>query len=69
MLNEAQVQTLTTQVLWAAFALALLFGAIAQRTQFCTMGALADIVTTSAHYGTKLTAKGDQRTRHGATRV
>src|SRR5512139_1748781 len=43
--NEAQLQALTTQVLWAAFALALAFGAIAQRTQFCTMGALADIVT------------------------
>ena len=44
MLNEAQVQALTTQVLWAAFALALVFGAIAQRTHFCTMGALSDIV-------------------------
>ena len=44
MLNEAQVQALTTQVLWAAFALALAFGAIAQRTHFCTMGAVADIV-------------------------
>jgi hypothetical protein len=45
MLNEVQVQALTTQVLWAAFALALVFGAIAQRTHFCTMGALTDIVT------------------------
>jgi len=45
MLGEAQVQALTTQVLWAAFALALAFGAIAQRTHFCTMGALSDIVT------------------------
>jgi uncharacterized membrane protein YedE/YeeE len=35
---------LTTQVLWAGFALALVFGAIAQRTHFCTMGAVADIV-------------------------
>ncbi|HET7526829.1 MAG TPA: YeeE/YedE family protein [Burkholderiaceae bacterium] len=43
--TEAQVQALTTQVLWAAFALALVFGAIAQRTHFCTMGALTDIVT------------------------
>jgi len=32
------------QVLWAAFGLSLLFGAIAQRTHFCTMGAVADIV-------------------------
>jgi uncharacterized protein len=35
---------LTQQVLWAAFALAVAFGAIAQRTHFCTMGAVADIV-------------------------
>src|SRR5262245_51859863 len=45
MLTEAQVQALTTQVLWVAFALALAFGAIAQRTHFCTMGALSDVVT------------------------
>ncbi|HWH82738.1 MAG TPA: YeeE/YedE family protein [Burkholderiaceae bacterium] len=36
---------LATSVLWAAFGLSALFGAIAQRTHFCTMGALADIVT------------------------
>jgi uncharacterized membrane protein YedE/YeeE len=35
---------LTTQVLWAAFILSMLFGAIAQRTHFCTMGAVSDIV-------------------------
>ncbi|MBT9477783.1 YeeE/YedE family protein [Polaromonas sp.] len=35
---------LTTQVLWAAFILSMLFGAIAQRTHFCTMGAISDIV-------------------------
>jgi uncharacterized protein len=35
---------LSTLVLWAAFALAVLFGAIAQRTHFCTMGAVSDIV-------------------------
>src|SRR6187402_2773136 len=35
---------LASQVLWAAFGLAVLFGAIAQRTHFCTMGAVADIV-------------------------
>ena len=41
------IQTLkatTTQVLWAAFLLSVLFGAIAQRTHFCTMGAVSDIV-------------------------
>jgi uncharacterized membrane protein YedE/YeeE len=32
------------QVLAASFALAVVFGAIAQRTHFCTMGAVADIV-------------------------
>ena len=31
-------------MLWAAFALAAVFGAIAQRTHFCTTGAVADIV-------------------------
>jgi uncharacterized membrane protein YedE/YeeE len=35
---------LASQVLWAAFALAVAFGAIAQRTHFCTMGAVSDIV-------------------------
>jgi hypothetical protein len=35
---------ITQQVLWSAFALAVLFGAIAQRTHFCTMGAIADVV-------------------------
>lgn len=35
---------LTSTVLWATFALAFAFGAIAQRTNFCTMGAVADLV-------------------------
>ena len=43
-MTDAQFQSLTTQVLWAAFAFALLFGAIAQRSHFCTMGALSDVV-------------------------
>jgi uncharacterized membrane protein YedE/YeeE len=42
---QAAVQALTTQVLWSAFALALVFGAVAQRTHFCTMGALSDAFT------------------------
>jgi len=41
----ADYQALHQQVLWGAFALALAFGAIAQRTHFCTMGAVSDIVT------------------------
>ena len=36
-------QALQSQVLWAAFAVSLAFGAIAQRTNFCTMGAISDI--------------------------
>lgn len=31
-------------VLWSAFALAFAFGAIAQRTGFCTMGSVSDVV-------------------------
>lgn len=38
------LKALTTQVLWAAFILSVLFGVIAQRTHFCTMGAVSDIV-------------------------
>lgn len=43
-MDISQLNTLTAQVLWAAFVLAALFGAIAQRTHFCTMGAVSDIV-------------------------
>ena len=40
----ADLVQLQTQVLWAAFAVAVAFGFIAQRTHFCTMGAVSDIV-------------------------
>ena len=40
----ADITKLNTLVLWAAFAVALVFGFIAQRTHFCTMGAISDIV-------------------------
>ncbi|MFY7856426.1 MAG: YeeE/YedE family protein [Rubrivivax sp.] len=43
-MQESDLPGLIQQVLWAAFALAVIFGAIAQRTHFCTMGAVADIV-------------------------
>jgi uncharacterized protein len=43
-MQDVDVKSLSTLVLWAAFALSVLFGAIAQRTHFCTMGAVADIV-------------------------
>ena len=38
------VLRLNTQVLWAAFFLSAIFGAVAQRTHFCTMGAVSDVV-------------------------
>lgn len=40
----AEFNQLRVSVLWAAFALALVFGFITQRTHFCTMGAISDIV-------------------------
>jgi uncharacterized membrane protein YedE/YeeE len=40
----SDIQALTTQVLWAGFFLSVVFGAIAQRTHFCAMGAVSDIV-------------------------
>jgi len=43
-MQDVDLTFLTAQVIWAAFALALVFGAVAQRTHFCTMGAVADIV-------------------------
>ena len=43
-MDISAINSLTHQVLWAAFILAVLFGAIAQRTHFCTMGAVSDIV-------------------------
>ena len=43
-MDISQLNALTAQVLWAAFVLAAVFGAIAQRTHFCTMGAVSDIV-------------------------
>lgn len=35
----------STTVLWLIFAISFLFGAISQKTRFCTMGAVSDIVT------------------------
>ncbi|MCW5652349.1 YeeE/YedE family protein [Hydrogenophaga sp.] len=43
-MDIADLLKLQTQVLWAAFAVAVAFGFIAQRTHFCTMGAISDIV-------------------------
>ena len=44
-MDTSALQALTAQVLWAAFFLSVLFGVLAQRTHFCTMGAVSDIVT------------------------
>lgn len=43
-MQELELASLTATVLWSAFAMAAIFGAIAQRSHFCTMGAIADIV-------------------------
>jgi uncharacterized protein len=43
-MQNIDMGAVASQVLWAAFGLSVLFGAIAQRTHFCTMGAVADIV-------------------------
>jgi hypothetical protein len=40
---ESELPGLIAQVLWGAFLLGVAFGAIAQRSHFCTMGALADV--------------------------
>ena len=43
-MQATELSSLTAQVLLASFAFSFLFGAIAQRTHFCTMGAVSDIV-------------------------
>ena len=43
-MDISSLKALTTQVLWVAFIASALFGVIAQRTHFCTMGAVSDIV-------------------------
>jgi uncharacterized membrane protein YedE/YeeE len=44
-MTDASLASLTHLVLWSAFAIGVAFGAITQRTGFCTMGAVSDIVT------------------------
>ncbi|MBU0590118.1 MAG: YeeE/YedE family protein [Gammaproteobacteria bacterium] len=46
-MQVSDISLLSTQVLWVSFCLALVFGAIVQRTHFCTMGAVSDIVNMS----------------------
>jgi uncharacterized protein len=40
-----ELTLLTQQVLWASFFVAAALGAVVQRTGFCTMGAVADVIT------------------------
>lgn len=40
----AEIEHLQAVVAWLAFALAFVFGAVAKRVDFCTMGAISDIV-------------------------
>jgi uncharacterized membrane protein YedE/YeeE len=39
-----ELSALSQQVLWAVFIVSALFGVIAQKTHFCTMGAISDVV-------------------------
>ncbi|MEP7299422.1 MAG: YeeE/YedE family protein [Burkholderiales bacterium] len=43
-MQDIDMKAVATLVLWATFGLSMALGAIAQRTHFCTMGAVADIV-------------------------
>ncbi|MEY4884050.1 MAG: hypothetical protein RIS34_1904 [Pseudomonadota bacterium] len=43
-MQTADLTLLSQQVLWASFLLSAVFGAIVQRTHFCTMGAVSDVV-------------------------
>lgn len=43
-MTPAELNSLTQLVLWSAFGIALAFGALVQRTGFCTMGAVSDAV-------------------------
>ncbi len=47
---DASANTLGSVVVWSGFALAFVFGALANKTNFCTMGALSDIVN-MGHWG------------------
>lgn len=43
-MDMPDLSALHTQVLWAAFAISVAFGLVAQRTHFCPMGAISDVV-------------------------
>jgi uncharacterized membrane protein YedE/YeeE len=44
-MHSTALSALTVQVLWAGFLVSMVFGAITQRTRFCTMGAISDVVS------------------------
>ena len=44
-MTQGDLVALATAVVASVFALAFAFGAITQRTNFCTMGSVADVVT------------------------
>ena len=43
-MNEVDPAAVATTVAWGAFALAFVFGAVGNKTNFCTMGAVSDVV-------------------------
>ena len=43
-MQASELSSLSAQVLWASFVLSVCFGIVAQRSHFCTMGAVSDIV-------------------------
>jgi uncharacterized membrane protein YedE/YeeE len=47
---ENSAANLANLVVWGGFALALIFGFVASKTNFCTMGALSDVVNME-HWG------------------
>ncbi len=43
-MTSVELASLTSQLLWASFFVSMAFGAVVQRTGFCTMGAVSDVV-------------------------
>ncbi|MEW6163874.1 MAG: YeeE/YedE family protein [Pseudomonadota bacterium] len=43
-MSEIDVATITSKVIWWGFGLGLIFGFFANKTNFCTMGAVSDVV-------------------------
>ena len=43
-MNEVNPAAVATTVAWGGFALAFIFGAVGNKTNFCTMGAVSDVV-------------------------